>query len=134
MLRVRPLVPPLPPLNNHPIPSTNHLPIPPPPIPSLALAGGLIGAGAAIAPAFAQSAAPAPTPAAATAPAAQSNWMSLKDVQTKLEAAGYTDFREIEREKNKYEVKATDPQGQRVELDVDPVTGDVLKAEVKRAK
>ena len=31
-------------------------------------------------------------------------------------------------------VKATDPQGQRVELDVDPVTGDVLKTEVKRSK
>lgn len=103
-------------------------------IATLALTGGIIGAGAAIAPAFAQSAAPAATPAAATAPAAQSNWMSPKDVQTKLEAAGYTDFREIEREKNKYEVKATDPQGQRVELDVDPVTGDVLKTEVKRAK
>ena len=93
-------------------------------IATLALTAGIIGAGAAIAPAFAQT----------TAPAAQSNWMSLKDVQTKLEAAGYTDFREIEREKNKYEVKATDPQGQRVELDVDPVTGDVLKTEVKRSK
>lgn len=106
-------------------------------IATLALTGGLIGAGAAIAPAFAQNAAPAATPATATAPAApaaQSNWMSLKDVQTKLEAAGYTDFREIEREKNKYEVKATDPQGQRVELDVDPVTGDILKTEVKRSK
>jgi len=103
-------------------------------IATLALTGGLIGAGAAIAPAFAQNAAPAATPAAATAPAAQSNWMSPKDVQTKLEAAGYTDFREIEREKNKYEVKATDPQGQRVEMDVDPVTGDVLKTEVKRGK
>jgi uncharacterized membrane protein YkoI len=55
-------------------------------------------------------------------------------VLDKLEAAGYTDFREIEREKNKYEVKATDPQGQRVELDVDPVTGEVLKTEVKRSK
>ncbi len=106
-------------------------------IATLALTGGLIGAGAAIVPAFAQTTAPAATPATATAPAApaaQSNWMSLKDVQTKLEAAGYTDFREIERDKNKYEVKATDPQGQRVELDVDPVTGDVLKTEVKRSK
>ncbi len=101
-------------------------------ITTLALTGGLIGAGAA--PAFAQNAAPAATPAAATMPAAQSNWMNLKDVQTKLEAAGYTDFREIEREKDKYEVKATDPQGQRVELDVDPVTGEVLKTEVKRSK
>ena len=103
-------------------------------IATLAFTGGLIGAGAAIAPAFAQSVTPAASPAAATTPAAQSSWMSLKDVQTKLEAAGYTDFREIERDKNKYEVKATDPQGQRVELDVDPVTGDVLKTEVKRSK
>ncbi len=70
-----------------------------------------------------------------TAPAtAQSNWMSIKDVLTKLEAAGYRDFREVERDDNRYEVKATDPQGQRVELDVDPVTGEVLKTEVKRSK
>ena len=105
-------------------------------IATLALTGGLIGAGAAIVPAFAQNAPATTTPATAPAAAttAQSNWMSLKDVQTKLEAAGYTDFREIERDKNKYEVKATDPQGQRVELDVDPVTGDVLKTEVKRSK
>ena len=103
-------------------------------IATLALTGGIIGAGAAIAPAFAQNAAPAATPAAATAPAAQSNWLSIKDVLGKLEAAGYRDFREVEREKDKYEVKATDPQGQRVELDVDPVTGDVLKTEVKRSK
>ncbi|ENO76078.1 PepSY domain-containing protein [Thauera mechernichensis] len=96
-------------------------------IATLALSGGLIGAGAAIAPAFAQSSAPA----AATA---QPNWLSVQDVLSKLEAAGYSDFREVEREKNKYEVKATDPQGQRVELDVDPVTGEILKTEVKRNK
>ena len=100
------------------------------PIPTLALTGGIIGAGAAIAPAFAQNAAPAATSAAPV----QSNWMSIKDVLNKLEAAGYRDFREVERDDNRYEVKATDPQGQRVELDVDPVTGDVLKTEVKRAK
>ena len=99
-------------------------------IATLALTGGIIGAGAAIAPAFAQNAAPAATSAAPV----QSNWMSIKDVLNKLEAAGYRDFREVERDDNRYEVKATDPQGQRVELDVDPVTGDVLKTEVKRAK
>ena len=99
-------------------------------IATLALTGGIIGAGAAIAPAFAQNAAPAATSAAPV----QSNWMSIKDVLNKLEAAGYRDFREVERDKNKYEVKATDPQGQRVEMDVDPVTGDVLKTEVKRSK
>lgn len=99
-------------------------------IATLALTAGIIGAGAAIAPAFAQNAAPAATSAAPV----QSNWMSIKDVLNKLEAAGYRDFREVERDDNRYEVKATDPQGQRVELDVDPVTGDVLKTEVKRSK
>ena len=99
-------------------------------IATLALTGGIIGAGAAIAPAFAQNAAPAATSAAPV----QSNWMSIKDVLNKLEAAGYRDFREVERDDNRYEVKATDPQGQRVELDVNPVTGDVLKTEVKRSK
>ncbi len=99
-------------------------------IATLALTGGIIGAGAAIAPAFAQNAAPAATSAAPV----QSNWMSIKDVLNKLEAAGYRDFREVERDDNRYEVKATDPQGQRVELDVDPVTGDVLTTEVKRSK
>ena len=99
-------------------------------IATLALTGGIIGAGAAIAPAFAQNAAPAATSAAPV----QSNWMSIKDVLNKLEAAGYRDFREVERDDNRYDVKATDPQGQRVELDVDPVTGDVLKTEVKRSK
>ena len=103
-------------------------------IATLALSAGIIGAGAAIAPAFAQNAAPAAMSANATTPAAQSNWLSIKDVLAKLETAGYRDFREVERESNKYEVKATDPQGQRVELDVDPVTGDVLKTEVKRSK
>ena len=99
-------------------------------IATLALTGGIIGAGAAIAPPVAQNAAPAATSAAPV----QSNWMSIKDVLNKLEAAGYRDFREVERDDNRYEVKATDPQGQRVELDVDPVTGDVLKTEVKRSK
>ena len=60
--------------------------------------------------------------------------MTMQQIQTTLEAAGYRDFEKIERERNKYEVKATDGQGQRVELDVDPVTGDILETEVKRNK
>ena len=95
-------------------------------IATLALTGGLLGAGAAFMPAMAQT--------AGTSAATQANWLTMQQVQTKLEAAGYTDFREIERDKNKYEVKATDPQGKRVELDIDPMTGDVLKTEVKRSK
>ena len=95
-------------------------------IATLALTGGILGASAALVPAFAQS--------TAVSPASQREGLTMQQVLTKLEAAGYRDFREIERDKNKYEVKATDPQGQRVELDVDPVTGDVLKTEVKRSK
>jgi hypothetical protein len=95
-------------------------------IATLALTGGILAAGATLAPTFAQNA-----PAAA---GTQSNWMSLQDLHSKLAAAGYRDFEKIERERTKYEVKAIDPQGQRVELDVDPVTGDILETEVKRKK
>lgn len=98
-------------------------------IATLALTGGIIGAGAMFVPAFAQNAA-----TATTTTATQANWMTTEQVQTKLESAGYRDFDKIERDSKKYEVKATDAQGRRVELDVDPVTGDILKTEVKRSK
>lgn len=94
-------------------------------IATLALTGGIIGAGAMFVPAFAQNAATTTT---------QANWMSMEQVQTRLESAGYRDFEKFERDSNKYEVKGTDAQGRRVELDVDPVTGDILKTEVKRSK
>jgi Peptidase propeptide and YPEB domain. len=97
-------------------------------IATLALTGGIIGAGAMFVPAFAQNAA---TTTTTTTPA---NWMTMEQVQTRLESTGYRDFEKIERDSNKYEVKATDAQGRRVELDVDPVTGDILKTEVKRSK
>ncbi|WP_341649312.1 PepSY domain-containing protein [Thauera humireducens] len=77
---------------------------------------------------------PAMAQTAGTSAATQANWLTMQQVQTKLEAAGYRDFEKIERDSDKYEVKATDPQGKRVELDIDPMTGDVLKTEVKRSK
>ena len=95
-------------------------------IATLALTGGIIGAGAMFVPAFAQN--------AATTTTTQANWMSMEQVQVKLEAAGYRAFEKFERDSNKYEVKGTDAQGRRVELDVDPVTGDILKTEVERSK
>ncbi|MFZ2288057.1 MAG: PepSY domain-containing protein [Halopseudomonas yangmingensis] len=61
-------------------------------------------------------------------------WMTLQQVHQQLEAAGYSNFEKIEREDDGYEVKATDPQGQRVELDLHPVTGEILKVEIKRRK
>ena len=95
-------------------------------IATLIHSGGILGASAALVPAFAQS--------TAVSPASQMEGLTMQQVLTKLEAAGYRDFEKIDRERNKYEVKATDAQGQRVELDLDLMTGDVLKTEVKRNK
>lgn len=96
-------------------------------IATLTLAAGLIGFGAsATLPAFAQS-----DSAAAAAPA---NWMSIEQVNAKVQAAGYRDVEKIERDDGKYEVKATDAEGRRVELKLDPVSGEILKTEVKRSK
>ena len=95
-------------------------------IATLALTGGILGASAALVPAFAQS--------AAVNQASQQQTLTMQQVLSKLEAAGYRDFEKFERDSNKYEVKGTAAQGRRVELDVDPVTGDILKTEVKRSK
>ena len=95
-------------------------------IATLMLTGGMFAAGTTLFPAFARS----DTPIAIS----QSNWMSLQEVLSRLGAAGFHDFEEIERESDKYEVKAIDPQGRRVELYVDPVTGEILKTEIKGSK
>ncbi|WP_208748167.1 PepSY domain-containing protein [Achromobacter agilis] len=89
----------------------------------LAIGGSALAAGA---PAFAQ-AAPQPAPATAAAPAAQ--MLTIRQVYDKMEAAGYRNISEIERSnKHGYEVKAYDPQGQRVKLSVDPQTGAVTRS------
>ena len=59
-------------------------------------------------------------------------WMPASAVAQKLEGQGYT-VREIEREDGAYEVYATDPDGERVELYADPRTGDILRREIGRA-
>lgn len=97
-------------------------------IATLLLGAGILTGGAVLVPAFAQNG--ATTPAAAS----QGSWLTLHEIQLKIEALGYRELTKIEREDDKYEVKATDPQGQRVEIDVDPITGAVLGTEVKRSK
>ncbi|MCB1676204.1 MAG: PepSY domain-containing protein [Halioglobus sp.] len=56
------------------------------------------------------------------------NWLTIADVYDKLVAAGYSDITQIERDDGRYEVKATAPNGGRVEIDVDPVTAKVLRS------
>lgn len=92
---------------------------------ALAIATGLVAGGVLVAPAIAQNAAAAD---------ANAKWLSIPQIHDKLEAAGYGNIDEIERERDGYEVKATDREGKRVELEVDPLTGGVTKTVVKRDK
>ncbi|MFY3534166.1 PepSY domain-containing protein [Achromobacter denitrificans] len=98
---------------------------------ALAIGGSVLAAGA---PAFAQTAPqPAPAAAAPAAPAATTPaaapMLTIRQVYDKMEAAGYRNISEIERSsKHGYEVKAYDPQGQRVKLRVDPQTGAVTRS------
>ncbi len=98
-------------------------------IAALALAAGLAGA------AYAGSdkdkdgdrrtgSATAATTAGATLPP-----LTLDEVLARLRTAGYSDFRELERENGRYEVKGSDAEGRRVELYVDARTGEVVKEE-----
>jgi Peptidase propeptide and YPEB domain len=51
---------------------------------------------------------------------------SLGEVVNALEAQGYTDFREIERDDGRYEVEARNSEGKMVEVYVDTVTLKVV--------
>jgi len=55
--------------------------------------------------------------------------LSIEEIVSRLRAAGYTDIHEVERERDRYEVKGRNDEGQRFELYVDARTGDVLKEE-----
>lgn len=91
---------------------------------TLALGGGLLAGAAAVAPVFAQSDA-APV-------VRQDEGLSVPQIHDALTAAGYRNINAIERERNRYEVKATDAEGRRVKLSVDPMTGKVMNTEAKR--
>ena len=46
-----------------------------------------------------------------------------------LESQDYTQIDEIDRDMDRYDVEATDPAGQRVELTIDGKTGEILRSE-----
>ena len=70
--------------------------------------------------------------AAQTAPAAAQPILNIGQIHDKLQAAGYTDIREIELEKRGfYEVKARDAQGQPVKLYVSAATGEVARSRAR---
>ncbi|CAB3925306.1 PepSY domain-containing protein [Achromobacter deleyi] len=84
--------------------------------------------------AFAQAAPqPAAAPAAPVATqAAPAQILTVRQIYDSLTAAGYRNITEIELEHHRgYDVKADDPQGQRVKLRVDAQTGAVLRSRIK---
>lgn len=54
--------------------------------------------------------------------------MSVQDITSKVSGMGYT-VRKVERSHGCYEVKATDGNGGRVELKLNPTTGAIVKSE-----
>lgn len=52
-------------------------------------------------------------------------WLSLAEILARLEKAGYRNIEKIEREHGSYEARATDTNGQRVKLYINPRTGEV---------
>lgn len=56
--------------------------------------------------------------------------MSVQNIAAKVSGMGY-DVRKVERDDGCYEVYATDKNGARVELKLNPVTGEIVKTEKK---
>lgn len=93
----------------------------------------LLAAGIALTWSVAQAQAPAPAaPQAPAAAAPAAPQLTLRDIYDRVEAAGYRDIREIEWDHGRYEVKASNTQGQRVKLYVNASTGVVESTRIRR--
>ena len=70
-----------------------------------------------------------------TARAGEHQWLSIPQVHERLEAAGYRNVEKIERERGGYEARATDRNGERIKLHVNPQTGEIMnqRTQGKRA-
>lgn len=53
--------------------------------------------------------------------------LSAKQIIEKLESAGYTQIHDVEKDDGVWEVDAVNSAGERVELDVDPVSGKIIR-------
>jgi hypothetical protein len=84
---------------------------------SLVLGAGLLAGGITLAPSLAEE--------SRTASTAARQWLSIGQVHQKLEAAGFRNVEKIEREHGVYEARATDRNGARVKLYINPQTGEV---------
>lgn len=85
---------------------------------AFALGAGLVAGGAVLAPAFAEDNRPVPV--------GERQWLSIPQIHDKLDAAGYRNIEKIEREDGAYEARATNRNGERVKLYLNPQTGEIL--------
>jgi hypothetical protein len=92
---------------------------------AVALAAATLGGGAFAA---------APDTGADTAGARYEGWLTIPAIHDRVTAAGYSDISEIERERDGYEVKGRNAEGEQVKLYVDPLSGEVLDSRAKKAK
>lgn len=58
--------------------------------------------------------------------AGERQWLSIGQIHDKLEAAGYRQIEKIEREHGSYEARATDRNGERIKLHLNPQTGQII--------
>jgi uncharacterized membrane protein YkoI len=63
----------------------------------------------------------------AQTPNATATELDAKQIIAKLESAGYSSISDVEKDDGVWEVDAVNSAGKRVEVDVDPVSGDVLQ-------
>lgn len=58
--------------------------------------------------------------------------LSAADIQSRLASQGYTNIRDIEYDDGRWEVEATNPRGEPVDLKLDPRDGRILREKVDR--
>jgi hypothetical protein len=80
---------------------------------SLSLGAALLAGGIAFAPSFAGES------------RSERPWLSIGQVNDRIEAAGYRKVEKIEREHGVYEARATDRNGMRVKLYINPQSGEI---------
>lgn len=56
--------------------------------------------------------------------------LSADDIRSRLESQGYTRVRDIEYDDGRWEVEATNPRGEPVDLKLDPRDGSILREKV----
>ena len=89
---------------------------------AIAVSTGLFIGAVVFGPAIAQNAA---------AQATAQPGLTIGEVHDKLAAQGFRDIAEIERERDRFEVKGTNAEGARVKLEVDAKSGDILDTRIK---